>query len=115
MGRNEARDESRVEQLADTFSGRRRVVADDRETGLVLSHNLVEQALRRSDAHEAADHDARTGRDHRDGFFDGNGPHDGNSSQQRRSKEGDGETMLASGRHAPLICVKASHRSHAGW
>ena len=37
-------------------------------------HDLVKQALRRSDTHEAADHDARAGRDHRNGFFDGNEP-----------------------------------------
>ena len=72
----EARDECRIEQLANAFPRDRSVVADQRKTALLLPDDFVKQALRRSDTHESADHDARPGRDHCNGFFDGNGPHD---------------------------------------
>jgi hypothetical protein len=42
----------------------------------LLPDDFVKQALGRSDTHESANHDARPDRDHRNGFFDGNGPHD---------------------------------------
>jgi hypothetical protein len=42
----------------------------------VLPNHFVEQALRRSDTHKSANHDARAGRDHRNGFFDAKSPHD---------------------------------------
>jgi len=72
----EARDQSRIEQLADAFPGHRCIITDHRKTCLLLPNDFVEQAFRCSDTHESADHDARSGRDHRNGFFDGNGPHD---------------------------------------
>ena len=76
VGADHARHLRAIEQLADALSGCGRVVADQGKARLLLPHQLVQQAFRRTDAHEAADHDARAVRDHRDGFFDGNGPHD---------------------------------------
>lgn len=73
---SQACDESSIEQFANTFPGHSCVVADDRKPGFFLSDDLVEQALRRSDAHETANHDARPDRDHRNGLFGGNDPHD---------------------------------------
>ena len=66
-----------VDQLADALARQRRVVADEREIGFPLPHQLIEQSFRRSDPHESTYHDRRPVRDHRDGFFGGNGLHDG--------------------------------------
>lgn len=86
MGRGETRDQFRIEQLPDTLAGQRSVIADDGEPCLLLPDELVEQTPRRADPHEAPDHDACACRDHRDGFFDGNGPHGPSSSRQRSRK-----------------------------
>ena len=76
VGRREARDECRIEQFSNAFPRHRGVVADQRETALLLPDDFVKQPLRRSDTHESANHNACPGRDHCNGFFDGNGPHD---------------------------------------
>jgi hypothetical protein len=64
------------EQLADALARRGRVVADQEQARLFLSHQFVEQPLRRADAHESTDHDACAVRDHGNGLFGGNGLHD---------------------------------------
>ena len=69
MRADHARHLRAVEQLADALAGRGRVIADQGKVRLLLAHQFVEQALRRADGHEAADHDARAVRDHRNGFF----------------------------------------------
>ena len=68
MGADVARDDLRhqagIDQPADAEAGPRGVVADQGEVAALLAHQLVDQAMRAADAHEAADHHARAiGRD----------------------------------------------------
>ena len=86
VGADHARHLRAFEQLADALAGYRRVIADQGKARLLLPHQLVQQAFRRAHAHETADHDARAVRDHRDGFFGGNGPHDWTPVSRRSMK-----------------------------
>ena len=107
MARGQVRDECRIEQLANAFPRYRSVVADQRETALLLPDDLVKQTLRRSDTHEAADHDARAGRDHRNGFFDGKSPMIETPVDKSINERADVAAMLTRAVGTPLICVKA--------
>jgi hypothetical protein len=68
-----------VEQLSDPLARCGRIVADQRKLGFLLSHQLVEQPLRRPDAHESADHHRRAVGNHCDGFLGRDGSHVGHS------------------------------------
>src|SRR5262245_10980973 len=61
--------EAGVDQLADAPPRHGVIVRDHREIALALTHELVDHALGRSDAHEAADHQGRAVRDQGDGVF----------------------------------------------
>ena len=50
----------------------------------------------------------------RDGFFNGNGPHDWNSSQQAINERADLTDTLMKPVSAPLICIKAFRYSARG-
>ena len=105
MARGDRRDQRCVEQLADAAAGNGGIIGDDGEFALFLPHQLVQQPLRRADAHEAADHDGRPIGDHRDGFFCGNGFHGGlrcSCTLRQFKTRGKGRT---------LIWVKGSTRS----
>ena len=58
------------DELADPPAGRCRVIGDDGEVALVLTHDLVDDPLGRADSHEAADHQACAIRDHGNGLFE---------------------------------------------
>ena len=45
-----------IDQTSDAKSGTRCVVGNDRQAFAILPHQLADQPVRRSDAHEAADH-----------------------------------------------------------
>jgi hypothetical protein len=77
----------------------------------LLPNHFVEQALRCPDTHEPADHDSRPGRDHRNGFFDANSPHDLNSGEPAVKERTEVIVMLKRTTSIPLICIKASRYS----
>ncbi len=58
-------------QLADADAGKRRVVGDDGQVALALARQFVDDAVRRADGHEAADHQARAVRDEGNGLLEG--------------------------------------------
>ena len=64
-----------ADQLADAHAGHRVVVGDHRQIALALAHELVDQALGRADAHEAADHEGGAVGDQRHRLLQGNGLH----------------------------------------
>ena len=72
-------DELRADELADARAWLGGIVGDHREIALPLPDDLVDHAFRRADAHEAPDHQARTVRDHGNGFGEGYRFHDAGS------------------------------------
>jgi hypothetical protein len=69
VARRERRDERCVEQFPDALAGDRCVIADDGEFGFPLPDQFVQQAFRRPDSHEAADHDGCAIGDQGNGFL----------------------------------------------
>ena len=64
------------DQLADSSARHRGVVGDHCEVAFVLAHDLVNDALGRTDGHEAADHQACAVGDHGDRLIEREGSHD---------------------------------------
>ena len=75
VARNGLADQTRVDKLADAAPGNRRIVRDDGEVAFSLPHEFIDDALRRPNTHEAADHEGRPLGDHGDRFLNGNSFH----------------------------------------
>src|SRR5262249_56543260 len=72
MAGDGAADEPGIDELTDTAPRERRIVRDNGQIAFALPHELVDETLGSSDAHEPPDHQGRTVGDERNGFGDGN-------------------------------------------
>jgi hypothetical protein len=87
-------DEPGIDELTDTAPRERRIVRDNGQIAFALPHELVDEALGSSDAHEPADHQGRTVRDERNGFGDGNRFHLETSPRSKPLFTAVGETIF---------------------